>query len=356
LKLCFLTATPLDVIRGSGTYAGISTLAGALAELGVEVELVTPRWPVPVFTLRRLLFNERLRWTSHLKAHVMVGFDMDGYRIAGRLGYPHVACIKGVIADEMRFERGLTRATMAIQAACEARHVRRADLVVTTSRYAAGRLRELYGLRSEIALVPEMIDLARWRALFERNPASPRPEGFVVLTVCRFYPRKRLNVLLEAAGRLRGRIPGLEVRIVGGGPQASKLRALADRLRLGPIVRWLGNLSQERLAFEYNQADVFCLPSVQEGFGIVFLEAMAAGKPIVAARAAAVPEVVTAGLLVEPDDPEALATALENLCRDRELRQALGAAGRQQVRRYAAPEVARLFLDTVCSLLGSGPR
>ena len=63
---------------------------------------------------------------------------------------------------------------------------------------------------------------------------------------------------------------------------------------------------------EYKRADVFCLPSVQEGFGIVLLEAMAAGKPIVAARAAAIPEVAPHGLLVEPDSPEALAAGIES--------------------------------------------
>jgi glycosyltransferase involved in cell wall biosynthesis len=77
-------------------------------------------------------------------------------------------------------------------------------------------------------------------------------------------------------------------------------------LDLTSTVRWLGNLPIARLAEEYNRAHVFCLPSAQEGFGIAFMEAMAAGKPIVAARAAAVPEVVRNGLLVESENVEAV--------------------------------------------------
>ena len=345
MRLAFVTATPLDITRGSGTFAGIHTLARAVEALDVRVRTITPRLPIPVFTLRRMLFNERLRWFGRFDADVVVGFDMDGYRVAGRGGRPHVASIKGVIADEMRFERGWTRASMALQAACEARHVHRADLVVTTSRYAAARLRELYRLPRDPAIIPELIDLSAWRELFARNPAEPDPRRFTVLTVCRFYPRKRLDVLLRAAALLRQRIPALQIRIVGGGPEAERLRRLARSLELEPVVRWLGNLSQDALAREYNRADVFCLPSVQEGFGIVFLEAMAAGKPIVAARASAVPEVIPQGVLVEPDDPRALAAALENLYGDAALRRQLAAAGSHVVEQYDAPRVARAFLE-----------
>jgi len=101
------------------------------------------------------------------------------------------------------------------------------------------------------------------------------------------------------------------------------------------------------LAREYNQCDVFCLPSVQEGFGIVFLEAITAGKSIVAARAAAVPEVVKHGLLAEPDDENSLAEAIEGLYLEPELRESLGEAGREFVKQFDAPVVAKLFLDEI---------
>ena len=168
-----------------------------------------------------------------------------------------------------------------------------------------------------------------------------------MLCVCRFYPRKRLELLLGAASRLRG----LQFRIVGDGPERERLRAICREKGLDETVHWLGNLSQDELAREYNRCDVFCLPSVQEGFGIVFLEAMAAGKPIVAARAGAVPEVVEQGLLVEPDSEEALAEALQRLYTEPALRATLAAAGHEIVSRYNSQEVARAFLSQVDSLL-----
>jgi glycosyltransferase involved in cell wall biosynthesis len=342
VRFRFITATPLDAVRGSGTYAGIATLARALEALGNTVEFVTPELRLPAYTAERLWFNRKLLRRRLPACDVSVGFDMDGYCLAGREQVPHVASVKGVIADEMRFERGPTRWSMGIQAACERAHVRRADLVMTTSRYAARRLEELYGVR-QVSVVPEAIDLTGWRQLFAENRTEPEPDKFVVLSVCRFYPRKRLPLLLGAADRLRGRIPGLEVRIVGGGPEAPRLRRIWRQRGLAQTVRWLGDVSQAELARQYQQCNLFCLPSVQEGFGIVFLEAMAAGKAIIAARAAAVSEVVAHGLLVAPDDEPALAEGLDQLYRDTTLRASLGEAGRQAVVQYDAPRVARAF-------------
>jgi glycosyltransferase involved in cell wall biosynthesis len=164
------------------------------------------------------------------------------------------------------------------------------------------------------------------------------------------YPRKRLQDLLEAAARLRGRIPDLVVRIVGDGPEAPRLRALHARLGLQGTVVFLGEVSRRALAVEYASADCFCLPSVQEGFGLVFTEAMAAGLPVVACRVAAVPEVVAdqqTGLLVNPRDPGALTMALETLLTDGKLRAALGGAGRRHVEAFDVPRIARRFVDAV---------
>jgi glycosyltransferase involved in cell wall biosynthesis len=348
-QLLFITAVPLDVRRGSGCYVGTRTLVEALRHLGASVAIVKPWITSPIYVATRILFNESLRW-RHFDADVTVGIDADGYaNEVGKKSRPHVACIKGVLGDAVPFESGGTRLSMSLQARLEARHARRADLLITVSNYCAQRLEELYGVRGAV-VVPELIDLNAWRHLFRASPAGSDRDKFTILSVCRFYPRKRLEILLRAVALVRRMTPELEVRIVGNGPEFGKLSNICADLRLEPIVRWLGDLSLAELAAEYKRSHVFCLPSVQEGFGIVFLEAMAAGKPIVAARAAAIPEVVRNGILVERDNPEMLAEALFRLYRDPDLRRDLGTAGLRDVEQFEMHRVAIRFLTEVAKV------
>ena len=346
LRFRFLTSTPQDIARGSGTYVGISVLAHALRELGHTVDGQSPTRHFPVFTAERLWFNRGLRASAAYDC--TVGFDMDGYRIA-RGGALHVASLKGVIADEVRFERGLTRLTMSVQARCERLHVQRAHLVLVSSRYSGECAQRFYGLEQFPMVVPEPIDLGAWRRHLAAAAApGPAHAGrFTVLCVGRFYRRKRVGLLLEAAAALREAIPGLAVRIVGNGPCEAAWRAQAEGLKLDGTVTWLGDLSRGRLAAEYHGANIFCLPSVQEGFGIVLLEAMAAGKPIVAARAAAIPEVAPRATLVEAESAPALAAGILDLYDSPAAQAAQAEKGLQRVEQFDAPLVARLFVEAV---------
>jgi len=123
-----------------------------------------------------------------------------------------------------------------------------------------------------------------------------------------------------------------------------------EKLDLGETVALLGDVSREQLADEYVNADLFCLPSVQEGFGIVLLEAMAAGLPVIACRAAAIPEVVedgVTGVLVPPRDPPALAATMRDLLASPERRREMGDAGRHAVVRFTPDRVAGRLLEAV---------
>jgi glycosyltransferase involved in cell wall biosynthesis len=182
--------------------------------LGGDVHFVTPGSRFPAYAAKRTLFNHMLRYRNFSGGDTIVGFDADGYSIAGRRRAQHVASIKGVIADVFPYETGLTRASMAFQARLEKLHAQSADLVVTPSRYCAERLDELCRVRNA-TVIPELIDLDKWRSLLAENqPPTSKRQRFAVLCVCRFYSRKRVEVLLRAAALLRARVPELEVRIV----------------------------------------------------------------------------------------------------------------------------------------------
>jgi hypothetical protein len=129
-------------------------------------------------------------------------------------------------------------------------------------------------------------------------------------------------------------VPDARLVVVGDGAGRPELEAHARRLALDGAVRFLGWVDPDRLADLYGAAGIFALPSRQEGFGFVYVEAMAAGLPIVAARARATPEVVrddVEGLLCPYGDVSALTGALIRLIGDRELRDALVANGRRRV-------------------------
>jgi glycosyltransferase involved in cell wall biosynthesis len=316
------------------------------------VEVRPLRWRTGFHTLDRWLYNAGVAVSPPRDVDLVLGIDLDGFLWARRRRLPFVASLKGIIADELKNERGWVRGLLAVQARWERLNTRRADLVVVTSRYCAEVAEREYGVRADrVAVVPEPIDVADWDDRFARAPRRPRARP-VVLSVARLYPRKRLVDLLYAAALLKTRASDLEIRIVGRGPEWTRLVALHARLGLAGSVHLLGDLSRERLAEEYVNADLFCLPSVQEGFGIVFLEAMAAGLPVVACRAAAIPEVVldgVTGVLTPPRDPAALAQALVELAQNAARARRLGEEGRRRVTDFAPTHVAECFLAAVRS-------
>ena len=351
MRFEFLSSTPPSATEGSGTWVAIDGIMRGLERLGHIARLRPLELRTSMHTWDRLRYNRAVR-RSPPDADVVVGVDLDGFLwAAGRpAATRYVVMLKGIIADELRNERGVTRTLLALQARWERANVERAQRVIVPSRYSAGIAHELYGVpRDRLAVVPEPIDLQEWRRRFDA--VARRAQGPpTVLTVARMYPRKRLEDLLGATVLARERIRDLRVRIVGEGPESGRLRSMAASLGLGETVVFLGEITRQALAVEYVGADCFCLPTVQEGFGLVFAEAMAAGLPIVACRAAAVPELVEdrrTGLLVNPRSPEELAMAMETLVRNDGLRADLGAAGRRRVEALDLAAVAARLLEAL---------
>ena len=175
-------------------------------------------------------------------------------------------------------------------------------------------------------------------------PANlPAPAAFppspVILTVGRWAASeqyKGVDDLVRALAYLRATFPSLTLAAVGAGDDLQRLQKLAADLGVAGEVRFLTGLSKLELAACYARADIFALPSTGEGFGLVFLEAMAFAKPIVAAAAGGSTDLVkdkVNGLLIPPHDQAALIQALDQLLRDHSLRSTLGQRGAEIVRR-----------------------
>lgn len=154
-------------------------------------------------------------------------------------------------------------------------------------------------------------------------------DASVVCTVARLRAEKGIDRLIEAMHLLRQRIPGVHLVVVGKGPEEKHLKSLVTSS--GGLDHFVGH--QKDVAPWYGLADIVAMPSRREAFGIVAMEAMAAGKPVVAARVGGLQEAVidgVTGVLVKPDDANALAKGIGDLLHDGSRRFAYGAAARRR--------------------------
>ena len=171
----------------------------------------------------------------------------------------------------------------------------------------------------------EDINSARQRLRAELNLGS---DTQLLGMACRLVEQKGIPYALEALRRIRSDFPRVHLAIAGDGEKAEELRRLSSMLGIADRVHWLGwraDAADLMAAF-----DVFFLPSLHEGFGLVLLEAMSRRVPIVASRVGAIPEVVVdgeTGILVEPRNVDQLAAAMTRLLNDRALRKYMGLLG-----------------------------
>jgi phosphatidylinositol alpha-1,6-mannosyltransferase len=218
----------------------------------------------------------------------------------------------------------------------------RAAGVLAPSSFTGGKLVEIQKIpASKVHRVPWPLGPE-----FLRFADSPRhlpvpktfPQGRVVLTVGRWMAAeqyKGADKLIRAIAQLQSRIADLHLVAVGAGDDLPRLRQLTAELCLENRVHFLETLSSEEVAGCYAHTDLFALPSTGEGFGLVFLEAMAFAKPVVGLACGGVADLIEHernGLLISPDRTDQLADSLERLLQDTALSKALGNAGAEIVR------------------------
>lgn len=268
----------------------------------------------------------------HLHSPVTLG--VMARRAAARLGLPVVYTNHYLPANVRPSRRQRPAAFDALFYSYVVRFSNRCTHVTAPTGTALRLLRD-HGLRAPSRVISNGVDLPP----HPPGPAGPdlraryglRPGRPLILTVSRLSPEKRVDVLLDAAARLR---VDAEVAIAGTGPDEASLRARAGQAGLAGRVRFLGFVPAADLPGLYREADVFATASEAELQSLATMEAMAAGLPVVAADACALGELVghgRNGFLTTPGRGDQMAASLDLLTADAGLRARMGAASRQAI-------------------------
>jgi glycosyltransferase involved in cell wall biosynthesis len=327
LRASFAIPGDLGTLTGGYHYARRLIAAAPAAGLSLEPLALPDGFPFPSedATVEAL---ERLEAAPPDRPLLVDGLAFGALPAAGlaRVRAPLAALLHHPLA----LEAGLTPAQRTALETSERAALALARLVVTTSRATAETAIALFGLDpARMIVAPPGLDRGSVAALSGEPP--------MILCVGSLTPRKAQHVLVDALARIADR------------PWRAALVGLADRdpayaaavddaiaaAGLGDRVARHGGLERAALDELYAGADLFCLPSLYEGYGMVYAEAMASGLPVVAARHAASEEVVgDAGLLVPPGDVGALADALAALLDAPDARRRLGAKGRARAEAF----------------------
>ena len=237
------------------------------------------------------------------------------------------------------------------------RMIRTADAVTANSSYTAGMIRRVYD--REVVRVPFGATIQAPAAV--HDAAKPAGAPFELLFVGRLVERKGVHYLLDALSRLHTSRP-VYLRVVGEGPMRPELEEQVRRLGLADRVLFDGFISKEELAQRFATCDAFVLPAIvdskgdTEGLGVVLVEALTYAKPVIASAAGGIVDVIRddeTGLLVQPADAGALATAIDTLVADPERARRLGEGGKAHVEReFSWPVIIERLVELYRGLAG----
>jgi glycosyltransferase involved in cell wall biosynthesis len=331
----------------SGTKAGFKKPASVNGVTFVPCFSTDALFPVDNWFFNRTLSGA----VDAIKADVYEAHTVSGYGFLRALKKrnikkPFVQAIHGVLADEYvqslqggspTFRAKLANRIMWQLSKLEGESAKNATLIVTVSKYSSEKTVQFYDAdKAKIRIVPNGVDLQRFKPS-ESCESIKRQIGIdsklCVLFVGRLIPRKGLSFLIEAAKHIVKEFKETIFVIVGDGPLKNHLRAYLEEINLSGNFVFLGDVNENVLPALYNCADVFALPSIQEGQGIALLEAQATAKPVVAFDVGGVSEAMVdkeTGLLVKPNSRE-LADAILKLLSSWSLREKMGVKGREFV-------------------------
>lgn len=207
-----------------------------------------------------------------------------------------------------------------------------ADEIILVSSKLRRLAQSEFGLSSKLTVVNNGVSLEKIGKVKSKSGFNDREP--VILSVSNLIKSKGVDLNLLAVFELIKKGKKLSYLVIGSGPEEKNLRRLTKKLQLEKHVKFLGRLPHEEVLKYMSEADIFSLPSWREGFGVVYLEAMAFGKPVIACRGEGIEDVIKDGengILVEPQDLESLIRAIEFLINNPQEAQAMGKRAAEKV-------------------------
>ena len=235
--------------------------------------------------------------------------------------------------------------------------IEQSDGVTAVSEFLRAETRSVFSVESDIQVIPNFVDTDVFKPqpeLRDRNSLAEHGEK-ILFHASNFRAVKNIETVVRVFAEVRARVP-CRLVLVGDGPERGPAEALSRELGVAADVVFLG--SRESMAELMAMADVLLLPSEHESFGLVALEAMSAGTPVVATNRGGLPELIehgVTGFLHDPQDVLGQSQSTLALCRDPELSQRIGAAAREVAQeRYCVDCVLGAYLSLYEKLVGSG--
>ena len=249
--------------------------------------------------------------------------------------------------------------------------LRRADRIVAATPAELAQLQWLYRADTrKIVIIPPGVDISRFYPIppeEAKEVIGVPPCESTLLFVGRIEPLKGVDTLIRALALMHAQGIFVCLVVIGGDPEAGpedrteemeRLKAMREEAGLDDLVTFLGKRAQDTLPYYYSAAEVVVVPSYYESFGMVALEAMACGTPVVASQVGGLAFLVqdgVTGFTVPVDEPQALADRLSRLIQDSDLRRALGEGALQLARQYAWENIAERVLALYRQVLGLPP-
>ena len=372
MKIAFVTSEyPPFFLGGAGVYA--TNLTQELANLGHEVHVIAPLFAnskeheasdgvsihrvnfINKEYLRELSFCISLRGKFRKIRAQVGGFDIvNGNQLSDFLltsnGDPRVVTIHSLTLTSVEAEKPglLKRIARAREGGensfifqlIEKSVVNRADILIANSQYTKRSMLRTYGFpESRIKVVYPGVSIKHQLKITLDEERILRSslnveDNLIILFVGRLILRKGLHLLLQAFKILRGRITNVRLVVVGDGPERQRYLNQVKSMALGKDVIFTGFVDETTLGKIYSLSDIVAIPSLNEPFGIVVLEAMLFRKPIVASNSGGIPEILqdnVNGRLIDPHDAFRFADAMEFYLKNTELSEGIGRLNHRKV-------------------------